>query len=104
MDGLIRRNADPGQAPAEELGRWLFVADNSWANLQVLCATSEDTSEYYEKGLMAPGLDIDAPLGYLRQTCDRLDEDGYVTVSDRPGLGYDIIFDYIDENRIRDQV
>ena len=31
-----------------------------WGNLQVLGATSEDTSEYYEKGLMAPGVDIDA--------------------------------------------
>ena len=31
-----------------------------WGNLQVCGATTEDTSEYYEKGLLAPGVDYDA--------------------------------------------
>ena len=29
-----------------------------FGNLQVLGATSEDTSEYYEKGLLAPGVTV----------------------------------------------
>ena len=33
-----------------------------------LGATSEDTSEYYEKGLLAPGVDYDAPHPYLTAT------------------------------------
>ena len=38
-----------------------------FGNLQVLGATSEDTSEYYEKGLLAPGVDYDAPHPYLQE-------------------------------------
>ena len=44
---------------------------------QVLGATSEDTSEYYEKGLLAPGVNYDAPPPYLRSNCDALDDDGH---------------------------
>jgi len=69
-----------------------------FGNLQVLGATSEDTSEYYEKGLLAPGVDYDAPHPYLRRTCDRIDPDGYITLPAAPGLGYDIIWDYIQDN------
>ncbi len=85
---------------AEAFGQRCELHVGGWANLQVLGATHEDTSEWYEKGLMAPGLDIDAPLQYLRETSDRLDENGCVTVPDRPGLGYDIVWDYIDDNLI----
>jgi hypothetical protein len=67
-----------------------------FANLQVLGATSEDTCEWYEKGLLAPGVDYDAPHPYLRQTCDRIDSDGYITLSRLPGLGYDIVWDFIE--------
>ena len=70
-----------------------------FGNLQVCGATSEDTCEYYEKGLLAPGVDYDAPHPYL-QTCDRIDADGYVHLPDGPGLGYDIHWDYIDDNLI----
>jgi L-alanine-DL-glutamate epimerase-like enolase superfamily enzyme len=85
---------------AEAFGQRCELHVGGWANLQVLGATHEDTSEWYEKGLMAPGLNIDAPLQYLRETSDRLDENGCVTVPDRPGLGYDIVWDYIDDNLI----
>jgi L-alanine-DL-glutamate epimerase-like enolase superfamily enzyme len=71
-----------------------------WGNLQVLGATPEDTSEYYEKGLMAPGVDIDAPHPYLAETCDMIDADGYVHLPTLPGLGYDIQWDYIEANLI----
>jgi hypothetical protein len=75
-----------------------------FANLQVLGATTEDTSEYYEKGLLAPGVDYDAPHPYLREICDRLDPDGYVTLPAAPGLGYQIVWDAIEANRLSPRV
>ncbi|HEV7274683.1 MAG TPA: enolase C-terminal domain-like protein [Devosiaceae bacterium] len=71
-----------------------------WGNLQVCGATPEDTSEYYEKGLLAPGVDYDAPHPYLRNTVDRIDAEGYVHLPTGPGMGYEIEWDYIDDNLI----
>jgi L-alanine-DL-glutamate epimerase-like enolase superfamily enzyme len=71
-----------------------------FGNLQVLGATSEDTSEYYEKGLLAPGIDADAPRPYLRSTCDAIDGEGYVSLPISPGMGYVIEWDYIDDNLV----
>ncbi|MDB5530106.1 MAG: mandelate racemase [Devosia sp.] len=71
-----------------------------WGNLQVIGATSEDTSEYYEKGLLAPGVDYDAPHPYLKNTCDKIDSEGYVHMPTGPGMGYEIEWDYIDDNLI----
>lgn len=73
---------------------------SGWGNLQVLGATSEDTSEYYEKGLLAPGVDYDAPSPYLRSTCDVIDAEGYVSLPTLPGMGYDIEWEYIDDNLV----
>lgn len=73
---------------------------SGFGNLQVLGATSEDTSEYYEKGLLAPGVDYDETHPYLKANCDRLDKDGYVPVPTLPGMGYDIEWDYIDDNLV----
>ena len=72
-----------------------------WGNLQVLGATTEDTSEYYEKGLLAPGVDYDAPHPYLKDICDKVDADGYITMPTKPGLGYDIVWDYIKDNIVK---
>ena len=72
-----------------------------WGNLQVCGATTEDTSEYYEKGLLAPGVDYDAPHPYLKAICDKLDPDGYVTMPKAPGLGYEIDWDYINDNLVK---
>jgi L-alanine-DL-glutamate epimerase-like enolase superfamily enzyme len=69
-------------------------------NLHVLGATSEDTCEYYERGLLAPGVDYDAPLPYLLVQPDVLDPDGYVTVPTEPGLGYQIDWDYINSHLV----
>ncbi|MDB5586686.1 MAG: mandelate racemase [Devosia sp.] len=71
-----------------------------WGNLQVIGATSEDTSEYYEKGLLAPGVDYDAPHPYLKNTCDKIDAEGFVHMPTGPGMGYEIEWDYIDDNLI----
>ena len=72
---------------------------SGFGNLQVLGATSEDTSEYYEKGLLAPGVDYDASQPYL-VGCDLIDTDGYVSLPPGPGMGYDIKWDYIDDNLV----
>lgn len=69
-------------------------------NLHVLGSTPEDTCEYYERGLLAPDVDYDRPLPYLRASLDAMDADGYVTLPTKPGLGYDIIEEYIAEHRV----
>lgn len=71
-------------------------------NLHVLGATSEDTCEYYERGLLAPGVDYDAPLPYLADPTDALDADGFVRVPQGPGLGYQIVWDYIEAHRVKE--
>jgi L-alanine-DL-glutamate epimerase-like enolase superfamily enzyme len=69
-------------------------------NLQVLGSTSEDICEYYERGLLAPGIDCEEPPPYLEQICDPMDDEGYVHIPQEPGMGYRIIWDYIEENRL----
>ena len=73
---------------------------SGFANLQILGATSEDICEYYERGLVAPGVDYDTPQPYLEEICDPMDHEGYVAVPQVPGMGYTIKWDYIEENRI----
>jgi L-alanine-DL-glutamate epimerase-like enolase superfamily enzyme len=73
---------------------------SGFGNLQVLGATTDDVCEYYERGLVGPGVDYDAPPPYLAAACDPLDADGYVAVPQAPGLGYDIRWDYIDDHRL----
>jgi L-alanine-DL-glutamate epimerase-like enolase superfamily enzyme len=73
---------------------------SGFANLQILGATSEDTCEYYERGLVAPGVDYETPVPYLEEICDPMDEEGYVAVPQEPGMGYKLKWDYIEEHRI----
>ena len=73
---------------------------SGFANLQILGATSEDTCEYYERGLLAPWVDYEIPQPYLEEICDPLDNEGYVQVPQEPGMGYKIKWDYIQENTI----
>ncbi len=73
---------------------------SGFANLHVLGSTSEDVCEYYERGLLAPGIDYDTPPQYLEAIGDSMDEEGYVQLPQEPGLGYRIVWDYIAENLI----
>lgn len=73
---------------------------SGFGNLQVLGATSEDVCEYYERGLLGPGVDYDATPPYLQAPCDPLNADGFVTVPQGPGLGYELQWDYIDQHRL----
>jgi L-alanine-DL-glutamate epimerase-like enolase superfamily enzyme len=75
---------------------------SGFGNLQILGATSEDVCEYYERGLLAPGVDNNEPEPYLEEISDRLDADGYVHVPQAPGMGYRIVWDYIQDNLVKD--
>ena len=85
---------------AEAFGVRCEIHMSGFANLQLLGATSEDTCQYYERGLEAPGLDYETPQPYWEEICDPLDSDGYVRVPQEPGIGYKIVWDYIEENRV----
>jgi len=73
---------------------------SGFANLQILGSTSEDTCEYYERGLLAPGVDCETPPPYLEAIGDPMDEQGYVHLPQEPGMGYRIMWDYIKDNLI----
>ncbi len=85
----------------EAFGMKLEMHMAGFGNLQVLGATSEDVCGYYERGLVAPGVDYETPPPYWQEICDPLDSDGYVRVPHEPGMGYKINWGYIEENRIR---
>jgi hypothetical protein len=44
---------------------------SGFGNLQALGATSEDVCEYYERGLLVPGVNYDATPPYLEAACDK---------------------------------
>ena len=73
---------------------------SGFANLQLLGSTSEDVCEYYERGLVAPGIDCNQVPPYLDALGDPLDDEGYVHLSQEPGMGYRINWDYIKENSL----
>ena len=66
-------------------------------NLHVLCAMSVP-GEYYERGLLHPFIDYEKPPAWLYSIPDPMDEEGFVHISQKPGLGWDFNFDYIREN------
>jgi len=73
---------------------------SGFGNLQVLGATSEDVCEYYERGLVGPGIDYDATPPYLQAPCDPLSPDGFVSIPAGPGLGHELRWDYINQHRL----
>ncbi len=87
-------------AVAEAFGMKCEIHMSGFANLQLLGATSEDVCEYYERGLLAPGVDCNTPPPYLETIGDALDAEGYVHLPQEPGIGYRIVWEYIEENRI----
>ena len=89
-------------AVCEAYGVKCEIHMSGFANLQILGSTSEDVCEYYERGLLAPGVDYETPPPYLEVIGDPMDEEGYVHLPQEPGMGYRIIWDYIEENRIVD--
>lgn len=65
------------------------------------CIAATRNTNYYEMGLVHPELDVshDLPVykGDYSDAIDTVDDDGYVTVPDDPGLGVEYDWGYIDE-------
>lgn len=83
----------------ESFGVRMEVHGGGVGNLHVLCAMGIP-GQYYERGLLHPFLDHDQPEPWLKEPVDPMDDEGYVSVSQRPGLGMDIDLDYIRDHRV----
>lgn len=84
---------------AEAFGMHLEVHGGGVGNLHVLGAMVSP-GLYYERGLLHPFIDYDAPPAWLNTPVDPMDEEGNVHISPEPGLGYDVNWDYIKRHRI----
>ncbi len=85
---------------AEAFGMAMEVHGGGVGNLHALCAMVSP-GLYYERGLLHPFIDHDAPPAWLNQIVDPLDDEGFVHVSQAPGLGMDVNWDYIRENLVQ---
>jgi L-alanine-DL-glutamate epimerase-like enolase superfamily enzyme len=84
---------------AESFGMQCEVHGNGAANLAV-CAAIKNT-RWYERGLLHPFLEYDEVPAYLHTLADPMDADGYVHLSQLPGLGEDINFAYIEAHTVQ---
>jgi L-alanine-DL-glutamate epimerase-like enolase superfamily enzyme len=84
---------------AESHGMAMEMHGPGAANLQVLGAMGIP-GEFYERGLLHPFLDYEEPRPWLNALEDPMDDEGYVHLTDSPGLGQDINFDYIRDNLV----
>ena len=73
-----------------------------WAHTQILGATTEATCKYYERGGLRPDFDYETPPPYLKTICDPMDDDGNVILPQKPGLGMEFNWDYINDNLIKE--
>ncbi|HBQ6717911.1 TPA: mandelate racemase family protein [Klebsiella quasipneumoniae subsp. similipneumoniae] len=85
-------------ALAESFGMDCEVHGNGAASLAVVGAIRN--CRWYERGLLHPFLDYDEPAAYLYSIVDPMDDQGFVHLSQRPGLGEDINFAYIEANTV----
>ncbi|MCD5994819.1 mandelate racemase family protein [Pseudomonas sp. CDFA 602] len=84
---------------AESFGMDCEVHGNGAANLAVVGAISN--CRWYERGLLHPFLDYDDVPAYLNTLVDPMDSDGFVHLSQKPGLGEDINFSYIETHTVQ---
>ena len=87
---------------AEAFGMRMEVHGGGVGNLHVLCSMG-NPGEFYERGLLHPFVDYEQPAPWLNQLVDPMDNEGYVHVSQEPGLGLDINFDYIGGNLLENR-
>ncbi|MBJ7539418.1 mandelate racemase family protein [Marinomonas transparens] len=78
---------------AESFGMNCEIHGNGAPNLAVVGAIKN--CDWYERGLLHPFLEYDDVPSYLNNLIDPMDDEGYVHLPQRPGLGEDINFDYI---------
>ena len=85
----------------ESIGMQCELHVGGFGNLALLGSTSEETCEYYERGLLRPDEDYDALCPpYLLAPCDPMDAHGYVSIPQGPGLGIQFNWDYINGNLV----
>ena len=114
---IVRKGADMGRTEVnhngitgcmktvalyESFGMRATIHGGGWGNLHVYGATNHNTIQYFERGLLAPGLDeaYEVPPPHMKTICDPMDDDGNVLISPKPGLGFELNWDYIDDNRV----
>jgi L-alanine-DL-glutamate epimerase-like enolase superfamily enzyme len=83
---------------AEAFGMDCEVHGSGAGNLTLTAV--QKNGRWYERGLLHPFLDYDAVPEYLNARPDTMDADGFVHLSQQPGLGDDINFDYINSNLV----
>lgn len=84
---------------AESFGMNCEIHGNGAPNLAVVGAIMN--CDWYERGLLHPFLEYDDVPAYLNSIVDPMDRDGYVHLPQRPGLGEDINFGYIEANTVQ---
>jgi L-alanine-DL-glutamate epimerase-like enolase superfamily enzyme len=83
----------------ESFGVGMEVHGGGAANLHVLCAMAIP-GLYYERGLLHPFIDYEKPAPWLHSLPDPMDDEGFVHVSQRPGLGLEIDVDYVEAHLV----
>ncbi len=97
---IVRRASDISRGGVWEVGDitpLMKIHGGGGGNLHALCAMGIP-GEYYERGLLHTFIDYEEPAPWLNALVDPMDGEGNVHVSDGPGLGWDINWDYIEGN------
>ena len=85
----------------ESHGVSLEVHKNDPVALQVLGAMGIP-GKYYERGLLHPMLNYEESTpAWMHEIIDSLDSQGYVRIPQKLGLGFDIDWEFIEENTIK---
>ena len=87
----------------ESIGMQCELHVGGFGNLALFGATSEETCEYYERGLLRPDEDYEALVPpYLKELCDPMDDEGNVLIPQGPGLGIQFNWDYVNDNLVKE--
>ena len=69
-------------------------------HLHLAAAAPQATCRYYERGLLRAEIDYEWVPPHLTALADPMDDEGFVHVSQEPGLGIAYDWDYIEANRV----
>jgi L-alanine-DL-glutamate epimerase-like enolase superfamily enzyme len=83
----------------ESFGIQLEVHGGGAANLQSLGAMGIP-GEYYERGLLHPSLRYGDATPWLSELIDPTDSEGRVHISQKPGLGMEVDWDFIERHKV----
>jgi L-alanine-DL-glutamate epimerase-like enolase superfamily enzyme len=83
---------------AESFGMRCEIHGNGAQSLMLAAVTK--SAKWYERGLLHPFIEYDDGPEYLNSLSDPMDAEGFVHLPDRPGMGEDINFDFINNNLV----